>query len=191
MKHLIYGSRDFALIIKDLLDYQKIPFAGYIDDFSDGAEIIGSFDEVIALCPPESHVVALGVGYNDLAARWRIFERVKAAGYRLATLIHDRAYVRDHANVGEGSVIMANATLDGNARTEEAVVLWPGAVVNHDSCIGRNTFVSPSATICGFVTVGEHSFVGAGAVVVDHVSVPPASFIKANALFKGQMSAAR
>lgn len=186
MKYLIYGSKDFALILKDMLDYHEIPFAGYIDDYTKGEGVIGSFDEAIALCPPESHVIVLGVGYNNLQVRWRIFERVKAAGYRVATLIHRRAYVRDPANIGEGSVIMANATLDCNAKTGEAVVLWPGVVVNHDSCIGRNTFLSPSATICGFVEVGEHTFIGAGAVVVDHVIVPPESFIKANTLYKGE-----
>ena len=185
MNYLIYGSKDFALILKDMLDWHGLPFVGYIDDFSTGEGVVGTFEEVVALCPPENHLVVLGVGYNNLEARWRVFDKIKAAGYRVATLIHSRAYVRDPANVGEGSVIMANATLDCNAATEEAVVLWPGVVVNHDSRIGRNTFLSPSATICGFVTVGEHSFIGAGAVVVDHVAVPARSFIKANALYKG------
>jgi sugar O-acyltransferase (sialic acid O-acetyltransferase NeuD family) len=185
MNYLVYGSKDFALILKDMLDYHRLPFAGYIDDFATGEGIVGTFDEVRALCPPECHSIVLGVGYNNLAARWQVFERIKAAGYRVATLIHDRAYVRNPDNVGEGSVIMANATLDCNAVIEEAVVLWPGVVINHDSRIGRNTFLSPSATICGSVSVGEHCFVGAGAVVVDHVVVLPGSFIKANSLFKG------
>jgi len=185
MKYLIYGSKDFALILKDMLDYHGLPFAGYIDDFAKGEGVAGTFAEVAAVCSPKTHQIVLGVGYNNLAARWQIFERIKAAGYRVATLIHSRAYVRDPANVGEGSVIMANATLDCNAVTGEAAVLWPGVVVNHDSRIGRNTFLSPSATICGFVDVGEHCFVGAGAVVVDHVAVPAGSFVKANALFKG------
>jgi len=185
MRYLIYGSKDFALILKDMLDYHNLPFVGFIDDFNRGEGVVGSFGEVVLQYPPENHVIVLGIGYNNLAARWRIFERIKAAGYRVATLIHSRAYVRDPNNVGEGSIVMAHATLDCNAAIGEAVVLWPGVVVNHDSRIGRNTFLSPSATICGFVTVGEHCFVGAGAIVVNRMVVPPSSFVKANTLFKG------
>lgn len=74
---------------------------------------------------------------------------------------------------------MNNAVIDMRTVLEELVVVWPGAIVNHDSIVGKNTFVSPNATICGFVNVGGHSFIGAGSVIVDRRNVPENSFIKA------------
>lgn len=185
MKHLIYGSKDFALVLRDLLDCLDLKFAGFINDYESGGEIVGTFDHVRSYFPANEFSIVLGVGYNNLRARWTLFEKIKNYGYGVTTLVHQNAYVRNPNNVGEGSIIMANSTLDCNAVVGEAVVLWPGVVVNHDSKIGRNSFLSPSATVCGFVTVGEHSFIGAGAVVVDHCEVPAYSFIKAHSLFKG------
>jgi len=185
MKYLIYGSKDFALILQDFLLYHDMTFSGFIDDYEKGPETVGPFDEVKNRFSALDTEIVLGVGYNNLVARWKVFEKIRSAGFRVTTLIHRSAYVRDVANIGEGTVIMANATVDCNAKLLEAVVLWPGVVVNHDSIIGCNTFVSPSCTICGFVNVGEHTFIGAGAVIVDHVDVPSNSFIKANSTYKG------
>ncbi len=184
MTYLIYGSRDFALLLKDFLTFHTWPCEGFIDDFTTGPGIVGTFEEVRAIYRPDESRIVLGIGYRNLDARWRVFEKIRSAGFTVATLIHQRAYVREPANIGEGAIVMANATVDCNAVIEEAAVLWPGVVVNHDSRIGRNTFLSPSSTICGFVNVGSHSFVGAGAVVVDHADVPERSFIKASALYK-------
>ncbi len=188
LTHLIYGSKDFALILRDFLEYHAWPCEGFIDDYATGPGIVGTFEQVRLAFHPEECRIVLGIGYNNLEARWQVYEKIREAGFTLATLIHRRAYVRNPANVGEGSIVMANATIDCNAVIEEASVLWPGAVVNHDSRVGRNTFLSPSSTICGFVNIGAHSFVGAGAVVVDHVDVPSRSFIKANVLYKGDES---
>ena len=185
MTYLIYGARDFALILKDFLASHNLPFAGFIDDSTSGLDIVGTFEQVRTTYRPDECQIVLGIGYNDLEARWSVFEKIRKAGFTVATLIHHRAYVRDSGNIGEGAIIMANATVDCNAVVESAAVLWPGVVVNHDSRVGHNTFLSPSSTICGFVNIGPHSFVGAGAVVVDHVDVPESSFIKANELYKG------
>jgi sugar O-acyltransferase (sialic acid O-acetyltransferase NeuD family) len=182
--HLIYGSREFGAVLKDFLDYHGLPWAGFIDDVHQGPGIVGTFDQVRDSHSPGDFTIVLGVGYRNLAARWGIFEKVRSAGFTVATLIHRHSFVRRIANIGEGAIVMANATVDANAVIGEAAVLWPGVVVNHDSRIGSNTFLSPSCTICGSVTVGPHSFVGAGSVIADHTVVPEGSFIKAHTLFK-------
>ncbi|MFZ4801700.1 MAG: hypothetical protein ACOYLR_06880 [Chlorobium sp.] len=184
MNYLIYGSKDFAFLLKDMLDFHDKKFIGFIDDYNSGNDIVGSFDYVINKYAIGDVSIVLGIGYNNLHARWNIFNKIKRAGYTIATLIHKNAYVRHKDNIGEGSIIMANATVDCNAIIREGVVVWPGVVVNHDSVISRNTFLSPSAVICGFVTVGDDCFIGAGAVITDHCYVPAKSFIKANTIFK-------
>jgi sugar O-acyltransferase (sialic acid O-acetyltransferase NeuD family) len=186
MKYLIYGSSDFALILKDFLDQHQMPVEGFIDDFKKDDPGVLSFDEVVRRYRPDECEIVFAIGYGNLPARLEAYRRLKGAGFRAKTLIHRNAYVRDPAKIGEGAIVMANATVDCNAVIGEIAVLWPGVVVNHDSVVSRNTFLSPSATVCGFVTVGESCFVGAGAVIVDHVEVPAGSFIKAATRFKGE-----
>jgi sugar O-acyltransferase (sialic acid O-acetyltransferase NeuD family) len=183
VKLLVYGSKDFGRVLRDLLVICGHEFIGYIDDLNSGEEIVGNYTTATKLHPPGTCGIVIAIGYEHLAQRWGIFQRVSADGYFLPPLIHNRAYVRDPSAVGKGAVVMAGATVDVCARLADLVVLWPGATVSHDSVIGENTFISPNATVCGFVTVGRSCFIGAGAVVVDHRSVPDNSFIKAGQVF--------
>lgn len=184
-KVLVYGSQEFGRVVRDLVEVCGEEFAGYIDDLYTGEEVLGTFAQIAKTFPPTEYSVALAIGYKNLAVRAQVAQRVEANGYELATLIHPRAYVRHREMVAAGCLVMAGAVVDVGANLEEMVVVWPGVVVNHDSSVGANTFLSPNATICGFVQIGEGCFIGAGAVVVDHVQVPAASFIKAGALYKG------
>jgi sugar O-acyltransferase (sialic acid O-acetyltransferase NeuD family) len=184
MNYLIYGSSDFALVLKDFLELHEMRFSGFIDDFRSDDAITGTFAEVVLRYHPSDYEIVLGIGYKNLTGRLDAFKRIKSAGFNVATLIHRNAYIRNPANIHEGAIVMANVTVDVNAVICEAAVLWPGVVVNHDSIISKNTFISPSATICGFVNVGESCFVGAGAIIADHVDVPNGTFIKAGTVYR-------
>ena len=178
-KLLVYGSKEFGQVIRDLIPQSGNEFAGFADDVNTGPGVIGDFSESLARCPPDKFEMVIAIGYRNLQARWAAYQKAKAAGYSFPKLIHPRAYVRNWEAVGDGSIVMAGALVDMNASLEELVVLWPGAVVNHHSSIGRNVFLSPNSTVCGFVEIGADSFVGAGAVITDHVAVPAGSFMLA------------
>lgn len=183
MKLLVYGSGDLGRVARDLLARCGHEFAGFVNDFERGEGVLGGFDEVRERHRPGDFGMLIAVGYKDLAARWRVYERVKAAGYPLPALVHPAAYVHGAQAIGEGSMVMARAIVDMQARIAEACVLWPGANVSHDTSVGRNCFLSPNCTLCGFVNLGNDCFVGAGAVVVDHRQVPAGTRIKAGTVF--------
>lgn len=178
MRLLIYGSKDFAATVAELVRHCGHEVVGMVDDYNTGPGILGNFDAVTRTHPPTEFCIAMAIGYSNIPARWAAWKRVRSAGYRAPALIHPRAYVADTARIGEGAMVMVGAIVDVRAEICDLVVLWPGACINHDVNIGPNTFISPNATLCGFAQVGAHSFVGAGAVIVDHGQVPEASFIK-------------
>lgn len=182
-KILIYGSKEFGKVIEDIILSMSREFAGFIDDYSSAKDVIGKYNAVRKQYKPDKYEIALGIGYRDLSARWRVAEKIKHDGYVLSTLIHELAYVRERKNIGSGSIIMAGAMVNNNAQLKDLVVMWPGANVNHDAIIGANTFLSPGAVVCGGVTIGSHCFIGANAVIVDHVCVPSESFIRAGTVY--------
>jgi len=186
---LVYGSLEFGRVVKDLVGQCGHRFAGYIDDYNGGDEVLGGLAHVVEHFPPDRYQVAIAVGYRDLSARWNVYQTVRSKGYGVPALVHPRAYVRDAGSVGDGALIMAGSVVDVHAVIASLVVIWPGAVVNHDSVVHENTFLSPNSTVCGCAIVGRATFVGAGATIVDHVEVPPGSFIKANAVFGGRTAA--
>jgi sugar O-acyltransferase (sialic acid O-acetyltransferase NeuD family) len=183
MHILIYGSREFALTVAELVEDCGHSVAGFIDDFSTGANIVGTLEQARRSHAPDAYGMALAVGYNQLAARWDAWQRVRAAGYRAPALIHPRAYVAKSATVAEGAMIMAGSLVDVRAKVGEIVVAWPGSCISHDCVVGDNSFISPNATLCGYVELGAHCFVGAGAAIVDHCTVPPSTRIKMQARY--------
>lgn len=182
---LVYGSRDFGLVVRDLAGQCGYRFAGFIDDIDRGPEILGTWQEVARGHDPALHSVAMAIGYGHLRERRALCERVRAQGYETPALIHPRAYVRDAGAVGAGTFIMAGGVVDFGARVGPFAVLWPGATINHHADIGANTFISPNATICGYSVVGEDCFIGAGATIIDHRTVPSGSFVKAGSVYAG------
>jgi sugar O-acyltransferase (sialic acid O-acetyltransferase NeuD family) len=185
MKILIYGSKEFAATVSELARHCGHEVAGMIDDINTGPSILGGLDIVAQKYLPQEYGVAIAIGYNNLAARWAVWKKIKAVGYYAPALIHPHAYVADSAIVGEGVMVMAGAMLDVRTTLGELAVVWPGVCVNHDSKIGANTFLSPSAIVCGATIVGSHVFVGAGVVIVDHVQVPDGKFVKAASCYIG------
>ena len=178
MRLLIYGSGDFAPTVIELVKACGHEAVGLVDDMNDGPEILGTFETVTRSHPPDSHGIALAIGYKNLPGRWAAWVRARAAGYEAPALIHPRAYVAASAQVDAGCMVMAGVVVDVRAKVDAAAVLWPSVCVNHDSHIGANCFLSPNATVCGFAQLGAHTFVGAGAAIADRCNVPPSSFIK-------------
>lgn len=178
---LIYGARSFALTVADLIEDTGARTLGMIDDTlpsSAEADSVFTFTAAVERFAEQQPSLALGIGYRDLAARWRAWQRLRELGWPMPSLVHPEAYVARTAHVEEGAIVMARAIVDRNARIEQGSVVWPGACVSHDSSVGVNCFVSPGAIICGHVRVGAHSFVGAGALIADGCNVPESSFLK-------------
>lgn len=181
---MVYGSQEFGSVVKNLVLDCEYEFAGFIDDYATGEDILGAYEYVIKTFSPDLFSIAIAIGYKNLIARWQVYQKILADGYSTPSLVHERAYVSRTSVVGQGAIVMAGAIIDAFAEVQELTVLWPGVVVNHNSVIGANTFLSPNSTVCGFSRVGQSCFVGAGAVIVDHRSVADNAYIKAGSLYK-------
>lgn len=120
--------------------------------------------------------VAIGAG----AARER--EAAAFQGHPLTTVIHPRAAVSPHAQVGAGSFVAAQAVVAPGARLGTAVIVNHGAVVDHDVQVGDFTHIAPLAALGGGARIGRHVLVGAGACVLPGVSVCDGATLGAGAV---------
>jgi sugar O-acyltransferase (sialic acid O-acetyltransferase NeuD family) len=185
MKLLLYGSREFAATVEELVRDCGHETAGMLDDQRRGPGIVGSLQSASRDYPPSEFSMAIAIGYSNLAARREAISRVRNLGYSIPALVHPRAYVASSASIANGAMIMAMAAVDVRAKVGQCAVLWPGCVVNHDSTVGENVFISPGAIVCGCSTIGADCFIGAGSAIVDHADVPASSVIKMLSSFKG------
>lgn len=112
-------------------------------------------------------IVAIG----DCELRWRKHGELRAAGARLATIVHPAAAVSRHATLGEGCAVMAGAVVNIDAILGQACIINTGATVDHDCRIGDGVHIAPGAHLSGGVEVGALSWVGTGAAVKQYLRI--------------------
>ena len=88
------------------------------------------------------------VGSNTCIDRGSIGDTVLGRGVKVDNLVQ----VAHNVNVGENSLVIADALLGGSAT------------------IGRNVWIAPSATVMNQITVGDDAFLGMGAKVIRDVA---------------------
>lgn len=114
-------------------------------------------------------VVAVG----DATLRRKAVASCVLAGLRPATLIHPRAEMSTHVDVGGGSVVCAGAIVTTNAVIGHHVHLNVGCTVSHDVRIGDYATLSPGVHVSGHVEIGSDAFIGTGANIINGRSGAP------------------
>lgn len=132
----------------------------------------------LASLPAASSVfVAIG----DNVRRLEVARLLMARGHHLPILIHDTAFVSQHAALGAGTVVMPQAAINAGAHLGMGVIINTGASVDHDCQLADAVHVSPGARLAGTVTVGEASWVGIGASVREGLQIGAGVMIGAGA----------
>jgi sugar O-acyltransferase (sialic acid O-acetyltransferase NeuD family) len=132
-----------------------------------GYRVAGATESLLAAAERPLVIVSIG----DNAVRARIAERLGTAGFQFARAVHPHAQLGRGASLGEGTVVMAGAVVNADARIGENVIINTGASVDHDCIVESGAHIAPGARLCGGVRVGAGTLVGAGAVLIPGVRV--------------------
>lgn len=137
-----------------------------------GADLMSRHDDY------DGVLVAIG----DNTARLDRQRSLQAAGARIAVLIHPRATISRHSQLGAGSVAMAGAVVNVGCKLGIATIINTGATVDHDCTLADGVHVAPGAHLAGGVTVGEASWIGIGASVREYVKIGSRVLVGAGAV---------
>lgn len=120
---------------------------------------------------PEELEFTISVGEPIL--REKMGEKVKIAGYLLATLIHPSHSRLPHGVVlEEGAVLMTPLVGVGSfAHIGKNVLLQGYSNVGHNTCIGDNSNVSCFVQISGGCKIGKNVFFGIQSVVKEGITI--------------------
>lgn len=158
---LILGAGQYGLVVCEIAEslhcYESIDF---LDDKNPVA--IGrlqDYEKFIEIY--DSAIVA--IGNSDM--RLDYIEKLKMVGYKIATLIHQTAYVSPSCKLGEGCVVEPLAGLHANTVVETGCLISMGVLVNHNAVI----------------KIGCH--IDCGSVVAARAVVPAKTKVLANTLF--------
>ena len=159
---VIIGASGHGKVIADIIVNSNDKVLGFLDDSDDvqGKKIIG-FPVLGKIADFDNYrdcefVIAIGNPYvrekisNELPVKWY-------------TAIHPTAVISSlDVEIGEGTVIMANAVVNPSARIGKHCIINTGAIVEHDNILEDYVHLSPNVTLAGIVKVGKSTHIGAG-----------------------------
>lgn len=166
---IIVGAGGHGKVVADTA--LKIGYTNicYIDDNVKGDvigfPIIGTGADIERLNDGSTDFV-IGIGNNEI-------RKAVAESYTVnwVSLVHPSAQIAFNAEIGKGTVVMANAVVNVCAIVGEHCIINTGAIVEHDNVIENYAHISPNAALGGTVRIGSLTHVGIGATVKNNIEI--------------------
>ena len=133
-------------------------------------KVIGTDDDIPTYVDKAEFVITVGFIKNT-QTRIKLYNKVKEAGGKLATIIASTAYVSKYAIIGEGTVVLHQAFVNAGAQVGCNVILNTATNIEHDAVIGDHCHISTGTMVNGECKVGKRCFVGSQSVLANCISV--------------------
>lgn len=152
----------------------KYELVGFLDDAAPGLQqvwdlpVFGATAD-LARCRQYADAAIVAIGNNRL--REELQQKLNAAGFELATVVHPKAMVSPRAVVGAGCAIMAGAIVGTEAQLDAGVIVNCGAVVDHHCRVEEFGHLGVNAGMAGGAVLGRGAWMQAGSVLGYGVSV--------------------
>lgn len=187
-KVIIFGiggtSIDILDVINDINESSKtkLECIGFLDDEEEKVgEIIGNVKVLgslnIAKDFKNTYFIN-GIGSpNNFFKKDEIIKKTSVSLDKFLTIIHPSATVSKTAQVGSGSVIFQNVTINSNVKIGNHIVVLPNSVISHNDSVGDYSCIASSATISGNVEIGKSCYIGANSSIKDSIKIGDYSLV--------------
>lgn len=153
-------------------------------------KVIGTDDDIPQYADKAEFIITVGFIKNP-AIRIKLYNRIKDAGGKLATIIASTARVSRFATLGEGTVVMHQAFVNAGAQIGANCIINTFCNIEHDTLVGNQCHISTGTMVNGDCKIGERVFVGSQSVLANGISigddiiVGAASFVRKSITEKG------
>lgn len=135
-----------------------------------GHKVIGTDDEIPQYVEECDFIITVGFIKNP-ALRIKLYNKVNAAGGRLATIIASTAHVSKYAELGEGTVIMHHAFVNAGAKIGDNCIINTFVNIEHDAEVGNQCHISTGTMVNGECKIGENCFIGSQSVCANCIDI--------------------
>lgn len=169
---IIIGSGGHARVIVDIIEKSGDKVLGFLDQNRDpeemvlGYPVLGSEVTDTNRFLKENTYFMIGVGDNR--KRKMIAEELALPWY---TAVHPASHIGKAVEVGEGTVVMANAVINPASVIGKHCIINTSASIDHDNRICDFAHISPNAALAGKVEIGEETHIGIGASVIEETQI--------------------
>lgn len=149
--------------------------------------VIGTDDDIPQYADKAEFIITVGFIKNP-SIRVRIYDKVKQAGGKLATIVASTAHVSRYATLGEGTVVMHQAVVNAGARIGENCIINTFCDIEHDAVIGAQCHISTGTMVNGDCKVGERVFIGSQSVLANGITVGEDIIVGAGSVVRKSIS---
>ena len=150
-------------------------------------KVIGTDDDIPQYVDKAEFIITVGFIKNP-AIRVRIYNKVKEAGGKLATIVASTSHVSRYATLGEGTVVMHQAVVNAGAKVGANCIINSFCNIEHDAVIGDQCHISTGTMVNGDCKVGERVFIGSQSVLANGITVGEDIIIGAGSVVRKSIS---
>jgi sugar O-acyltransferase (sialic acid O-acetyltransferase NeuD family) len=179
---IVFGASGHALSVANVAISAGYKIAYFVDknkktDYLLGIKIIVDISE---LDDTNNYEYCIAVGDNAL--RERIYNDLmkKYVGIKFPPLIHQSAVISSFSSIGDGTVVMPNATVGPNSTIGKFCIINTQSSVDHECNMMDFSSLAPNASTGGAVKIGYRSAISIGAVVKQGLQIGDDSILGAN-----------
>ena len=179
-KLVIIGASGHGKVVADIAVKSGYEIVGFLDDKDSikeicGFPVLGTTKNICEYKDRCEFVIA--IGNNEIREKITTTYDVK-----WATLVHPTAVLGINVQIGEGTVIMANAVINPCANIGRHCIINTGAIVEHDNDLADYVHISPNATLAGTVIIGKGTHIGVRACVKNNTIITEKVVVGAGAV---------
>lgn len=149
-QYILYGNGGHARVLKDLIQLL-------------GGEVVYIFDNDNPYNPeifPNAELI-IAIGNSEIREKISL-----EVSHQFGKLIHPRAVLANDVEVGEGTVVLANAVIQAGSKIGKHCIINSSIVIDHDVIIGN------------FVSIYPNSYIGGEAQITNHRTIEPNSVVE-------------
>ena len=152
-------------------------------------KVIGTDDDIPQYVDKAEFIITVGFIKNP-ATRIILYNKVKEAGGKLATIIASTAHVSKYSTIGEGTVVMHQAFVNAGAHIGANCIINTFSNIEHDAQIGDQCHISTGTMVNGDCKIGERVFVGSLSVLANSITIGDDIIVGAGSLVRKSITKA-
>ena len=146
-------------------------------------KVIGTDDDIPQYVDKAEFVITVGFIKNP-TTRIKLYNKVKEAGGKLATIIASTAHVSKYAIIGEGTVVMHQAFVNAGANIGANCIINTFSNIEHDAVVGDQCHISTGTMVNGDCKIGDRCFIGSQSVLANGTSIADDIVVGAGSLVR-------
>jgi len=188
-KILLIGGGGHCKSVIDVIEQEgKFEIAGIIEKFTGESKevlaypLVGTDAELAELRKKYKYAIITIGHLKSNAIRVKLFSILKELDFTLPVIVSPLAYVSQHAEVAEGTVVLHHALVNAGAKVGKNCIINSKALVEHDATIEEHVHISTAAVVNGGAKVKANTFYGSNATSKEYVELE--GFINAGSVVK-------